>query len=761
MNRYYVLFFLFLCLTSFTFADYSGFTVTSVSTSDVITRTTQPSSVYWLINTNFNGGGQSLTGTLDPNTVKSFMGGKIYTKQPFTVTVSSIDETVFYEVVNQGVQIYKYSYYKEDNPTALGIASGNPAPCTNSNWQIDVGKTTFGYVDMRFCVKKEAIAGKGAYNNPKIDFKAKITVSNGYQSIEKQVCSGASLGCTGTSVDLEGIGTAQWTGSLVTGDAPPNQNLFVAVNKYDTKKWQIAGESYWSDYKSKENVADGILNNIHAQATQGYFTDWSTTDAAIQSAISPINQASYILTNQDTSFTSGSFSKDSNSGKVSITLGRKLTSPNVIFRIRADWIGIVIPTGKPKIISATSNKMASGESGEVKVQVQNIGDGDGTFSAMLVSCEPFIQTSSGESARKTFQPNNIDTLSIGLSGGVSTDNLAKSCAVKVYDINDPTIYDQYSLYLQQEKPKICVPNQVIAEGSIIKKCNIGGTSLDVVDTCQYSVISDGKGGFACASPPEKQTTTGSKPKSQCNSDADCSIAAFCSQDIHVCVQRSGCINVRNSGDSNTKIDVAFVGDGYLNNDELQADVQKIVDYDSQNNGLMSVEPFKSNRAKFNIWMIRAGNLPVTIKDNRPVRGAALDKAAECAAADSIVILSKNRFRSFAYIGAEAYLSLGSYSSSEWGRLFLHEFGHSFGQLADEYVEPPTNWPHKPNCAPDISTAQSWWGNVPNTGYYQGCSYIDGNVRPTFNSIMRLHWILKDDYGPVNSAALTKILERYR
>jgi hypothetical protein len=758
---------LFLCLVSTSILHSEGFTVTSVSTSSIITRTTQPASVYWIINANFNGGGQSLTGTLDPNTVKSFMGGKVYTKQPFSVSVNSMDETIFYEVVNEGVQVYKYSYYTEDNPTTLGVATADPAPCSNSNWQIDIGRTTFGYVDMRFCVKKEVVAVKGAYNNPKIDFKAKISVSNGYQTIERQVCSGASAGCMGASVDLSEIGTAQWTGSLVTGDSPPNQNLFVAIGRHDNSKWQIAGEPYWSDYKNKESVADGLLNDIRARATQGRFTSSeyiSQIDASIQSAISPPNQAEYVLLNQDASFTSSPFTKDSNSGKISVTLGRRLTSPNVVFKIRADWIGIVIPTGKPKIISAIANTLKSGESGEVRVQIQNIGEGDGTFSTILMGCEPFVQTSSGESARQTIQPNNVNTISIGISGGASTDAISKSCTVKVYDVNDPTIYDQYSLYLQQQKPRICVPNQIIAEGSIIKKCNNGGTSLDIVDNCQYGVLSDNRGGFECASPPpntqgQATSSNATKTRYQCDSDSDCDSLYRCNLDYHLCVQRSGCMNVINNGDSNKKADVVFVGDGFATNDELKQTILKIARDDPYS--FMQVEPFKSNQNKFNIWMINAGNGIPHDANGYPNWDPSIEKASECSMAEYQVVLSKSNFRSFAVPSINLVMLSLTYSREQfWAVVLTHEFGHSIGKLADEYVEPALgNRPHAPNCAPDTSTAQSWWGGVPGTGYFPGCSYVDANVRPTENSIMRNCYV-PTAFGPVNEAYIRTMLNKY-
>ena len=100
--------FILIIFSEVVFAQSSGFTVTSVSTSSVVTRTTDPVTVYWIINTQLNGGGQSITGTIDPPTIKSFMGNKLYTKQPLSIEVNSVNENAFYEIINEGILIYKY-----------------------------------------------------------------------------------------------------------------------------------------------------------------------------------------------------------------------------------------------------------------------------------------------------------------------------------------------------------------------------------------------------------------------------------------------------------------------------------------------------------------------------------------------------------------------------------------------------------------------------------------------------------------------------
>ncbi len=745
-----------LAFVPISYAD-EGLTVTSVSTSDVITKTTEPSSVYWIINANLNGGGQSITGTVSPDEVKSEMNGKVYSKQPLSITVSSTNEQVFYEVINEGQPIYKYTTVLLDAPQSyiLGILTitGDPPLCPSApNWDLPLGQSFWNHAKKRYCIYKQQVGVKGVYNNPTIGFNARIKLSAGNTVKEKTICSGAISGCDGSSVSFDELGVATWTGSLVTGESAPNQDNYVAI--LGNNKWQIARKSTYDNYLPQPSITDNSLNSFK-NLFPGY-SDVTRGDIEIKNAITPANHAADLLLNEDTSFSSSPFSKDDNTGKVVVTLSRRLTSPNVVFRIRADWIGIVIPVGQPIISDVSSNKIQSGESGSINVQVKNVGEAAGTFSATLMDCGPFIPSSSSATSRKTIQPGDVDVIPIAISGGAEAEDIIKTCTIKVYDVNDPSIETTGSVTLQLEKPKVCFPDKVFADGDVIKKCNKEGSAIDLVVSCKNGVSDDGKGGFFCT-PTEEE-----KKKYECVQDSDCGDTAFCNQKIHFCIQKSGCINILKNGDSDKHIDVAFVGDGYNNNDELKKDVLIIIDYEGKANGMMSVEPFNSNKDKFNFWIIKADDsIPFDNNFKGPNRGKSLEIAAECTISDYSVVLSKKRFRSYAFFSGDAYLSLGSYPSSRWGRLMLHEFGHSFGQLADEYVEPQIgNWPRPPNCAPDRETAQKWWGSVSNTGLYQGCSYMDGNIRPTFNSIMRNHHNLKDDYGKVNEIGLLKVMNKY-
>ncbi|OGL41154.1 MAG: hypothetical protein A2161_07535 [Candidatus Schekmanbacteria bacterium RBG_13_48_7] len=94
--------------------------------------------------------------------------------------------------------------------------------------------------------------------------------------------------------------------------------------------------------------------------------------------------------------------------------------------------------------------------------------------------------------------------------------------------------------------------------------------------------------------------------------------------------------------------------------------------------------------------------------------------------------------------------------AEYGReVMIHEFGHSFGGLMDEYEYGyPTGTIMGPNC--DFSGCSAW-STVPGMGCFPGCSY-DNLYRPTDSGcIMR---VLGVNYCDVCKNHLIKLLSSY-
>lgn len=227
-----------------------------------------------------------------------------------------------------------------------------------------------------------------------------------------------------------------------------------------------------------------------------------------------------------------------------------------------------------------------------------------------------------------------------------------------------------------------------------------------------------------------------------------------------------------NGEPAKKADIVFIGDGFFDPFEFEATVRRVLDYEGTNGntsseGLLSMEPFKSNRDKFNIYTVLAKNMirhiPDPYKlgeglqpDNKDVQRI----ANVCKQRDYIIVLSKQYYRSNCGFGAKDLPCFVSLASEPFpGRLVLHEFGHGFASLGDEYtnsieeLDAPGQMEYfaslflsnyAPNCRADQEEAKKTWGDLVVPGgsvaYYFGCGGDCGQscstfVRPTFNSVM--------------------------
>jgi len=295
---------------------------------------------------------------------------------------------------------------------------------------------------------------------------------------------------------------------------------------------------------------------------------------------------------------------------------------------------------------------------------------------------------------------------------------------------------------------------------------------------------------------------------ECCSDTSCKNEESCNLEINKCMIKSPCKPYSISGDPKEKHDIVFIGDNFKTDELLTKGVYFLIDIESRYNGFFSVSPFKENKEKFNIWMINA-------KDYKHDQEGNLDpedylRFVKNCERDTVVVVSINMFRPYASFptseskGGVIYLSLGFINllSPEFiGRFLLHEFGHAFGNLADEYIDPITRSTHDPNefpnCASTLEKAKEKWGDlvgveevgyytgvkdVPGTTYYKsknpsvqqlgfypdgtdigdgGCQFEVKNIRPTIGSIMKMGNEVQYGFGPVNERVLRKRLEAYK
>ena len=161
------------------------------------------------------------------------------------------------------------------------------------------------------------------------------------------------------------------------------------------------------------------------------------------------------------------------------------------------------------------------------------------------------------------------------------------------------------------------------------------------------------------------------------------------------------LDIRVGGHPHNKVDVVILGDGYTAEDaaKFEADARRLTEY------MFSIEPFKSRAGDFNV---RAINPPAEVSGtNRPSNGTfrhspsgttfdAFRSERYILAFDNPGLRNLIQHVPYEFVfilaNSETYGGGGIYNlyatvavDSDWAEyVFVHEFGHHFAALADEY-----------------------------------------------------------------------------
>jgi hypothetical protein len=196
------------------------------------------------------------------------------------------------------------------------------------------------------------------------------------------------------------------------------------------------------------------------------------------------------------------------------------------------------------------------------------------------------------------------------------------------------------------------------------------------------------------------------------------------------------IELQKSGDPAVKVDFLILGDGYTAAElpKFEKDAHRLMDI------LFSTSPFKEHRADFNVW----GLCPTAEQSgiSRPWSGIYRNSpvGATYDAFDSeryVLAFDNRRWRNIAQFAPYEFVEIltnsntyggggifGLYSTvaadSLWSPyVFVHEFGHHFAGLADEYYTSDVSYnpstkrvePWEPNCTALLDKKDFKWADL--------------------------------------------------
>ena len=223
------------------------------------------------------------------------------------------------------------------------------------------------------------------------------------------------------------------------------------------------------------------------------------------------------------------------------------------------------------------------------------------------------------------------------------------------------------------------------------------------------------------------------------------------------------------GDTETKLDLVVVGDGYTEEEQarFRRDAERNVEL------LFSIEPYRAYRDLFNVWFVEVESNDSGI-DNDPTPGVSRDTALDagfwCAGAERLICVNQKKALAAADAAPEVDQALVVTNTTKYGggggqvatvaganalagKILQHELAHSIAALADEYTTPSPlhTYPGEPperNAShlhgEVMSRLQAKWhrwlgratpdGGV--IGTYVGSRYSPALFRPSENSLMR-------------------------
>ena len=246
----------------------------------------------------------------------------------------------------------------------------------------------------------------------------------------------------------------------------------------------------------------------------------------------------------------------------------------------------------------------------------------------------------------------------------------------------------------------------------------------------------------------------------------------------------------NNGNSANRVDIAVLGDGYTANEaqKYKDDTQAFIA------GFFATEPLQEYKRYFNVHRIDV--VSNQSGSDHPENGTSVDTALDgtynCNGIQRLICVDNTKVNTIigntlgatqhdvtlvivndnTYGGSGGAIAVAS-TNVQAVELVLHEEGHSFGLLTDEYGGPPppvcdnSIEPVAVNATKETQRALIKWnawidpgtpipspgGTSGVPGLYEGAAYCDtGLFRPTFDSKMR---VLGKPYEQINSEQLVK------
>jgi len=346
-----------------------------------------------------------------------------------------------------------------------------------------------------YCIYFEPIASTYALDTPNQNFIATIKITRDDGAIENlKISSGGALtpeeskynvGVTAKSSD--GNVYVNWVGYLSLGKGCPNPANYRAV--FMNGEWFTTSADYVDKYVAAYSDLATCVVTIDSKyvenclSSYNYYAHLATSRVPIQTAdaLDRTKTAEYTEVEGKAHFV--------------LHLDTLLQSPVFRFLIFADWLGVFIPQGKPKILKVEPNQITSGTQ-NIYVQVQNLADVEDTFN-VYINCDNYIAKAYN---KVTIPPHQARWVALRVTASANYERTANCVVVAENSLG--TESDSYKIGITVKPIGYCTPGTMRCNGNVIEKCNEAGTAWIKVQECSYG-CKETASGPVCYAPQDR------------------------------------------------------------------------------------------------------------------------------------------------------------------------------------------------------------------------------------------------------------------
>ncbi len=515
-----------------------GWFVNAITQTNIISNDPDLGAAKFIIDVTV-GGGQNVVGTLDQADFKTKLP-EITVKNPLKIQMGDIKEYITYPIRNEG-QLFRYTFVYKD-PVDIWGAKCDPAP--KMCFPINTDRIGFGF-DRVLIVDKTYGGSYGKLDSAQVGWKGNIIMS--INNIPLKAGEIGSAEATG-SIDFttaagEWVGRAAWTGSLVTGAAPPAPNLYYATYTQYYNVWHIAQgalfegtDGYFLKYTLAEaglrEESKKVQDSLQYDPDKVYTPCKDTSCSYVVNLVLASNDRLDDFVDNNSKISYGALTASTaqsiqnpvaatetvpinqNMGNVVTELPVTITHQNFQIIVKAASLSVEINVGKPEIVNLEVPKFASGdETGVARVTIKNVGTASGRFAATFVDASgTFAPSSNVLSSAITLDAGETGTVNVYIDHGTSAIPQNKWATMRVYDVNKPSNYAERGFQISMTSPKQCQPGASRTDKGIVYLCRDDGMGESIVLTCLEGILRldpvfTETGGYACE---EVKKTDGKK-----------------------------------------------------------------------------------------------------------------------------------------------------------------------------------------------------------------------------------------------------------